>query len=638
MIIITVSLLISLLGYYVIKKDIIDRAQAKVKNDLNFAREVYNQQTSNIENAVRLTALRFFIRDAIVAGDKEILARELENIRRLEALDTLTLADGNGTVVLRTRNNSVLGDNQRNNEYVSRVLATGKAVGGTAIITKEELEKEGDELVRQARMKLIHTLKAKPSADKEQTSAIMIKAAAPVLGQDGRVIGILYGGNILNRNYSIVDKVKNIVYRGQTYKGEDVGTVTIFEGDVRISTNVTDSNGNRAIGTRVSEDVYNQVLVNGKPWVDRAFVVNAWYKSAYEPIRNIDGDIIGMLYVGTLEQPFKDIARNTMLMFAIIIGGATALAVLTSFFLADCITKPLRSLILATGKLSNGELGHTTETQTGIKELDKLAIAFNDMSRQLKERDQSLILSNELLADLNKRYIDLIGFVSHELKGIVGTIIMNVYSVRDNILGQINEKQKKSLDGAARNLDYLTATVKKFLNLGKIEKGELEAKKAIIAIKEDVFDVIINSLSTDTARKNLRVDNQINANLKVDADVELLQIAANNLLGNAIKYGRQGGDILITSRTIDNHTEIEVYNDSAPIKEDQKDKLFKRFSRLDNPETRSVKGSGLGLFITKQIIEKHGGQIRVEPKEKGNSFIFLLPIKQICSSKENIYV
>src|SRR3989339_863505 len=623
-IILVLSLMISLLGYYVIKKDIIDRAQSKVRSDLNFAREVYKQEVSSVEHAVRFTAQRFFIKNAIIENNRSILERELEKIRKAESLDILNLTDKNGRIIVRSRNIAVCGDSQIEDEYIKLVAAEGKTVSGTAIMPQEELKKEGDDLVKQACMKIVHTPKAKPDACDEQTCGMMIKAAAPILSEDGSVIGVLYGGNMLNKNYNIVDKVKDIVYRGQKYKGKDVGTVTIFQGDVRISTNVTDDHGNRAIGTRVSEDVYDMVLVNGQPWVNRAFVVNDWYKSAYEPIRAIDNQIIGMLYVGTLRQPFLDIARNTMLMFVLIIGGATLLAIVISFILSAVILKPLGSFISATGKLSNGEIGTTIEIQTGVNELDKLAVSFNEMSRQLDQRDKSLTLSNEMLEELNKRYIDLIGFVSHELKGAVGTILMNVCSVCDGFLGQINEKQKKALDGAIRSLDYLTATVKKFLSLGKIEKGELAAKKTIVHVKKDVFDVIVNSLTPAAERKNISIKNEINEDIRISADTELLQIAANNLVSNAIKYGVDGGNILVSSRRNNGFVEFEVYNDSEPITEEQKAKLFQSFSRLDNSATRILKGTGLGLFITKQIVEKHDGKIWVEPKEKGNSFIFQL--------------
>jgi signal transduction histidine kinase len=82
----------------------------------------------------------------------------------------------------------------------------------------------------------------------------------------------------------------------------------------------------------------------------------------------------------------------------------------------------------------------------------------------------------------------------------------------------------------------------------------------------------------------------------------------------------------LSSKILENIGEIDVYNDSEPIRQEDKEKLFKRFSRLDTPVNRNVKGTGLGLFITKQIIEKHGGKIWVEPRKNGNSFIFELAI------------
>jgi signal transduction histidine kinase len=333
-----------------------------------------------------------------------------------------------------------------------------------------------------------------------------------------------------------------------------------------------------------------------------------------------------MLYIGTLAQPFNEIARNTLLIFLAIIVAVTLLAVVLSFVLAARISMPLTHLLDATAKLSTGKLGHTIETETSVNELNKLAVSFNEMSKQLEERDNNLKFSNEMLADLNKRYIDLIGFVSHELKGILATVVMNVCSVQENILGPINEKQKRALDGATRSLDYLTATVKKFLNLGKIEKGELEVKKATTNLKKCVLDVVVNSHLSAAAKKNMTIRNEIDGDLCVEADVELMQIAATNLITNAIKYGRDHGNIVLSSNAFENIGQIEVYNDSEPIRQEDKEKLFKRFSRLDTDASRNVKGTGLGLFITKQIIEKHGGKIWVEPKENGNSFIFQLAI------------
>jgi len=322
-----------------------------------------------------------------------------------------------------------------------------------------------------------------------------------------------------------------------------------------------------------------------------------------------------MLYVGTLEQPFNDIAKNIMLIFLLIIMVATLLGSVLSAVLAGHISRPLTCVADGATKLSGGELGALVECKTSSRELSVLAESFNEMSAKLNEREKHL-------KTLNKNYVDLIGFVAHELRGILASAVMNSYAVRDGFLGLVNFKQQKAIDSVTRNLDYLTAVVGKFLNLGRIERGDLNIYKSEIDINEDVFAVSIGSLLPLAERKGIKVDNRIGVGLRVNADLDLMQIVANNLVGNAIKYGDENSEITISGRDIDGQIEIDVYNDSEPISKEQKEKLFIRFSRLESAVDKKIKGTGLGLYITKQIIEGHGGKIWVEPRDKGNSFIF----------------
>ncbi|MBN2589840.1 MAG: cache domain-containing protein [Sedimentisphaerales bacterium] len=619
-VIILVSLSIAVAGFYFIKKDIIDRAQEKVKNDLNAAREVYTQETKNIENIIRFSVMRseFRVLQNGTAGfDTEALhkaGKTLNDIRVAEGLDILTLTDEKGNVIIRSRNPYVIGDNQAQNEIIAKVLTDRKIAYGTQVITEDQLLKENNELAEQAHMWVKYTEKARPITENEHTSGLIIKAAAPLFDYDNNFIGVLYGGNLLNRNYDIVDKVKNVVYKGLEYKGKDTGTVTIFQNDMRISTNVKDTGDNRAIGTRVSAEVFDHVLKKGLPWNGRAFVVNDWYKTAYEPIKNISGETIGMLYVGTLEQPFNDLFINITLTFMIIIIAAILLAIFLSVILADRIARPLTEIADAASKLSTGNLGVKVQSSTNLFELNLLSESFNEMSAKLSERELNL-------KNLNKNYVDLIGFVAHELRGMLASAVMNAYSVRDGYLGLINFKQRKAVDSVTRNLDYLTAVVGKFLNLGRIERDQLNVHKSAINVNDEIFVPSISTLMTLAERKGIKVVNRLTPDLKINADTDLMQIVANNLIGNAIKYGQENGNVIISSHNLNGKVEIDVYNDSEPITAEQKDKLFHRFSRLETTQTKKVKGTGLGLYITKQIIEQHGGNIRIEPREKGNSFI-----------------
>jgi two-component system NtrC family sensor kinase len=592
-VILVLAVPIAVLGYRVIQKNIIRRADRQVRDSIIAAEIVYTGEIERIGEALKLVAPN---------GDVEIRRGEL-NLHYLRYVpqaqfDTL------------------------HSEIARAAREKNTPVGGTRILAPEELATLPDDVAGKTPIEVKPTPKARPT-DKKVLNAAMVKEyAVPVLDGAGRMQGILYGGRVVNRDYTFVDRVRAMVFGKDIYKEKPVGTVTIFLDDVRIATNVQDKDGQRAVGTRVSDEVYQAVVEQGRTWQERAFVVTDYYKSAYKPIRNINNDIIGILYVGILEQPFNDLAREMLQFFLLSVSGVTVIAVLISFVLAGAISKPLTQVVQASECLASGDWGYRVNTQTSIKEIDSMAEAFNAMALGLKEREESLRVSNEKLAASNKSYIDLIGFVAHELKGILASAVMNAYAVRDGYLGLVNFKQRKAMDSVTRNLDYLDATVKKFLSLGRVERGELAVNKTALNLKKDVFDSSINSLAPMVAKKNLKISNEVSPEIVVQADADLMQIVANNLVGNAIKYSPDGGRIRITAQPLEGKVEVDVYNDSTPISAEQRAKLFQKFSRLDNPETKKVKGTGLGLYITKQIIERHGGSIRVEPREHGNSFLF----------------
>ncbi len=592
-VILLLSLSIALLGYYVIRIDISERGERKVGNDLKVARMVYNSEIERIGQGLRL-----------VAPDGNI--DELKKKLNLHYLFRVNRSDFS-----RLRS-----------EIARTAIDRQEACGGTRIVSRDELKTMPTDFSGLNPIPIIVTAMARDANEGLLNDVMAKEYAVPVRDSRGNVEAVLFGGRVINRDYTLVDRIREMVFGNQLYDTKPVGTVTIFQDNVRISTNVLNEDKTRAIGTRVSDQVYDEVVKKGDIWNDRAFVVTDWYKTAYEPIRAIDNRVIGILYVGTLERPLKDMARRVMVLFLAAVGGVTLVAVLFSFVLAGVISRPTTHMLEATFRLSGGDLGYRIDTETDIRELDRLADAFNDMAGKLQEREQSLKVSNQKLGEMNKSYVDLIGFVAHELKGILASAVLNAYAVRDGYLGMINFKQRKALDSVTRNLDYLDATVKKFLNLGRIERGELLVHKMPLSLKKDVFDVSINSLAAISAKKRLKVSNEVSPDLVVQADSDLMQIVANNLVSNAIKYSPDAGQIRITARPVDGKIEVDVYNDSTPITEEQKARLFQKFSRLDSPETKKVKGTGLGLYITKQIVERHGGDIHVEPRTQGNSFVF----------------
>ena len=592
-VIVVLGLPVALLGRYVVEQDIIAKVQSEVRKNLMAARFFYNQEIEAIGERMRLVDLSTGLADL---GEK----LRLHYLQAYEA-DAAASAES---------------------EIVRAAYAGRQPVGGTRIMSQRQMQQVDAALAQRAQISVKPTQRARPTEKTMVFEGMAKEYALPVLDETGNVIRVYCGGRIVNRDYEFVDRIRLLVFGEAQYDGKPVGTVTIFLDDTRVATNVVDADGNRAIGTRVSAKVYETVVEKGKVFDDRAFVVSDWYKTAYEPVRNIDGNIIGILYVGTLEKPYTDMARNIMIMFLAILAGTAVAAALLAVVLAGAISTPLTHLIGATRKLSDGELGHRVPVEPGAYEFTNLAESFNEMCEELEAREQSLNAANDKLEALNKSYLDLIGFVAHELKGILASTILNAYSVRDGFLGMVNFKQRKALDSITRNLDYLAATVKKFLNLSRIEKGELDFYPKEINLSKDVFEISIEALLRGAVEKQMTVTNSIDASIVLKADPDLMQIVGNNLVGNAIKYGAAKGRVEVKAGLEGDKVRVEIYNDGTPITPQQKEKLFKKFSRLDTPEARRVKGTGLGLFITKQIIEKHGGTIWVEPRQAGNSFVF----------------
>src|SRR4030042_602422 len=355
LIVIVIGGIISLiLGSRLIKSTLISQAQAKVNHDLASAWMVFHEKLNDIKDTVSLTAARESLQEAIRNQRTEILLRYLNRVRPQYGLDILTLTDSRGRVIVRTRNPELVGDDQSQDEIIRRALQPN-VLAFPQIAPRQELLRESQDLAEQAYLEFIPTPKAAPRPEDKETSGLMLKAAATIIGENDEPLGVLYGGILLNRNYEIVDKIKEIVFKGEKYKGRETGTATIFQGDLRISTNVADEQGKRAIGTRLSEEVKKAVLDEGRPWNDRAFVVKDWDITAYEPIKNIEEKIIGILYVGTLEKPYLDTANRVMLTFAFLASLCVLFLLIILYFSTTRIIKPLTRMVAATHQIANGD-------------------------------------------------------------------------------------------------------------------------------------------------------------------------------------------------------------------------------------------------------------------------------------------
>ncbi len=621
---------VTIVGVHLIGDRIVKQAQEKVKLDLNSAREIYRERIREVRTCTRLTALRFFLKDAILKNNIENLKPELRKVRERESLDILTLTDRNGIVLVRARNPAVFGDHQVDDELVMACIDRVNArsitdtalqkviVASTQIVVRDELVKEGEDLAEQAHIKFIPTPKAKLRPEKEEISGMMIKAAAPVLDRNGNLIGVLYGGILLNRNYEIVDKIKDIVYRGETYKGKDIGTATIFQGDLRISTNVKTKDGNRAIGTRVSKEVNNQVLAKGKPWVDRAFVVNDWYITAYEPIRNIKDEVIGILYVGILEEKFVDMKRQTLWTFLGITLAGMAIAFVISYILGNSIVKPIRSLVSASNKLAKGDLEQRVEYGTK-DEIGELGRTFNYMADSIKKRDERLkeyaqqeIMKSERLAIIGQ----LAAGVAHEINNPLGGILIYSHLLLEDL--EEKDPRRENLEKIVNQATRCKEIVKGLLDFARQTEPEIKVSDI-----NKIVDEVLSLIENQAIFQNIKITKKISQPLPpVMLDKAQIQQVFMNIILNGAEAMDGQGELTIETSSDEKFVETKFTDTGCGISEENVGKLFEPF--FSNKKTGH--GTGLGLAISYGIIKKHNGEINVNSEVgKGSTFTIRLP-------------
>ena len=267
--------------------------------------------------------------------------------------------------------------------------------------------------------------------------------------------------------------------------------------------------------------------------------------------------------------------------------------------------------------------------QTDDKSVPDAGKTLSDTEKAVAGTDKSLPGADNSSTDKAKSPsgidigdINTIEFVSHELKGVLGSTILCVYSIRDGLLGMLNFKQRASIETTIRNLRRLESTIKDFLDISRLEDGKLKIRKSNINVTEDIINEVEDAFITEIYENVVVFENRIPKDLAIVSDRTLLVTIFNNLVSNAIKYGVKGGSIVISAAEADNLVRFSVYNDGVSIAEEDKSKLFKKFSRLEKEHDKKIKGTGLGLFIIKDIIENLGGSIRVETNDNGNEFIF----------------
>ncbi|WP_371733824.1 cache domain-containing protein [Rhodoferax sp. BAB1] len=476
---------------------------------------------------------------------------------------------------------------------------------------------------------LIPTRSAVPTTRSVEDRALVMLATTPVRGADGSIVALLRGGVLLNQNLPFIDHINRIVYPEGSLPFGSHGTATLFMDDVRITTNVRLFQDERAIGTRVSQAVREAVLTHGETWLDRAFVVNDWYVSAYEPLLDAAGERTGMLYVGYLEEPFRYVKYG---MLALIVGIFLVVMVLAALFSlrwARSIFRPLEQMNLTMQRVEDGDTGARVGLVSARDEigalaghLDELLDVIDEKTRALQrwageldakvvERTQELAQSNASLQQAQQQLVkseklaaigQLTASVAHEINNPIAVIQGNLDLMRET-LGAQATPVKAELQLLDQQVERMRLIVTQLLQYARPTEyaGYVEAV--------DVNQTLENSLVLVAhllARTRIEVERDLQATARAGVNRQELQQVVINLMINAIQAMPEGGRLRLRTRNREDGKTgvlLEISDSGPGLSERVKERLFRPFFTTKND------GNGLGLWISVGLVERYGGSI-----------------------------
>ena len=233
------------------------------------------------------------------------------------------------------------------------------------------------------------------------------------------------------------------------------------------------------------------------------------------------------------------------------------------------------------------------------------------------------------LEEANRSYIELLGFVSHELKSPLASLISSGKLLTEGYLGELQPRQQDRADRMLRQSEYLLGLIGEYLDLARLEGGHITKNVAMdMDLVNDVIIPAVEIVEELASAKEIRIEPQIGTIPEVlQGDAGMLKIVIVNLLSNAIKYGNDGGRVRLSCEQLTDGTiELRVWNTGPGFSEADKKQLFRKFSRLPSPELMKRKGTGVGLYNCWKVMQLHKGKILADSEEgKWAQFTVLLP-------------
>ncbi|AXB31400.1 HAMP domain-containing protein [Vibrio campbellii] len=522
------------------------------------------------------------------------------------------------------------------------------------VLDRKELEKLDPELAKRAEVPILKN-------GGVEARGLVSRTVIPVYSQQNDLIGFLDGGLLLNNSTVLVDQIRDLIYLSDNDTLRPVGTLTVFLDDLRVSTNVpldSDQRLGRAIGTRVSSEVYNKVLAEGEQWFDRAFVYDAWYITAYQPIKDQYDNVIGMLYTGYLMWPFvKAYMTNIVeislitLMLLLVSGVMVYRGSRDLFRPIERIHKVVKLVQLGKEKRI-GPLGLDEHHELAqlARQFDNMLDALEDRkvelkssamqlegkvqqrTASLKDKTEQLELHIQLLNQTRDKLVvneklaalgELTAGIAHEINNPTAVILGNVELIQFE-LGEEASRVQEEIDAILAQIDRIRNITRSLLQYSR--QGGVQDEITWQHVNP-IIDESITLVKTGTKKRDIEFVTDLQAHTSVEINRHhLLQILVN-LQMNGIHAMDGKGKLTVVSEDWIEDCElkgaaIHVTDEGCGIKSENLSRIFSPFY------TTKRDGTGLGLSVSQSILSQTGGELKAESEwGKGSTFSIYLPKK-----------
>lgn len=317
--------------------------------------------------------------------------------------------------------------------------------------------------------------------------------------------------------------------------------------------------------------------------------------------------------------------RKTLVMLPLFVVGVSLIFSVFAFFLARRLGGGLQQLLGIAQEYAGGNY-RVVATKAGFDEFKQIGRTLEDMGHRIDDQLEELRSANQQLKQADKLKDDFLANTSHELRTPLHGIIGIASSLIEGVAGELTPKVHRNLrliEQSGRRLENL---VNDILDFSKIRNQALQLSIKPVEIFS-LVDIVLSLHAAQAERVGLKLVNAVPRSLPLaDADEFRLQQILHNLVGNALKFTPEG-EIRVAAKVVDHFLYISVTDTGIGMQKETLDTIFQPFVQLEGALTRSHAGSGLGLSISRNLVELHGGHLSVESDPlKGSTFTFTLPI------------